>query len=432
MDDKTRAISLTPFQEDEGERAQRPSETRRRAHPAVRRIIATILVALAWGAYGHWQRNTLASEAQSEVLGFQPVVRVATVHRISDPLRLVLSGDVVAFEQARIISRATGYVSHRYVDIGSHVHAGDILARITAPELDQRLAQAKATLTQRQAVLAQVRADVTQAQSNKELADATYTRVAALVIQGAESAQRADQSRLSAVAQGAKVKSAEAAVDAAEASYVAQQDALHQMEELVGFEKVVAPFDGVITERRIDNGDLTAGDVSNGTSLFTLQRDDTVRVHVDVPQSDAVGLEDGLEAQITLPEMPDEVFTGVVARSAGSLNAASRTLSAEIDVHNDAHKLRPGQFVYVKLAVPSSGAGIIVPANAILFNGKGLRIATVVSGHRVKMRDITIYRDFGTTAELQNGLAGDEQVIVGPPANLEDGAIVRVAEEKPN
>jgi HlyD family secretion protein len=216
-------------------------------------------------------------------------------------------------------------------------------------------------------------------------------------------------------------------VAAARADYAAQLDTVRQVQEMVGFERVVAPFDGVITDRQVDAGDLTMGNSSSGTSMFTLQRDEIVRVHVDVPQSAAIALEEGLEAQITSPEMPNQVFTGRVTRSAGALTVASRTLSAEIDLYNDAHTLRPGQFVYVTLAIPRTRAAVVIPANAILFNGGGLRVATVGTDHAVKMHDITIYRDFGTTVELQEGLAGDERVIVNPPANLENGSVVRIA-----
>jgi len=434
MDEKTRDIP--PARLEEGGDEPQPTAAGGRnqgARPALLRVAAAIAAALAWGGYDHWQHYALARQTRADMIEFRPTVRVETVHRMSDPRELVLPGDVVAFEQARIFARVTGYVAQRYVDIGSHVHAGDFLARIAAPELDQQLAQTKATLNQRQAELSQVRAAVGQAQSNKDLADATYKRVSALVDQGWESAQNEDQTRLSAVAQGANVKSAEAAVDVAQANYRAQVDTLRQIEELVGFERVIAPFDGVITDRGIDTGDLTTGNASTGTSLFTVQRDDIVRVHVDVPQSAAGGLEDGLEAQITLPEMPDQVFAGKVARNARALNMASRTMSAEIDVRNDAHRLRPGQFVYVRFSVPRSDTGsLIVPANAIVFNGKGLRVATVGAGHQVRMHDITIYRDFGTTVELQSGLAGNERLIVNPPANLDEGAVVRIAGERAN
>ena len=166
--------------------------------------------------------------------------------------------------------------------------------------------------------------------------------------------------------------------------------------------------------------------------MFILQRDDTVRVHVDVPQSAAAGLEDGLSARVSVPEIPNQVFTGVLARSAGALSIASRTLSVEIDLHNDAHTLRPGQFVYVTFAIPRARPTVVVAASAILFNGKGLRVATVSTDHSVQMHAVTIARDFGTTAELREGLAGGERIIVNPPANLKEGAMVRIVEERPS
>jgi RND family efflux transporter MFP subunit len=229
------------------------------------------------------------------------------------------------------------------------------------------------------------------------------------------------------VAQGASLKSSQAGITVAQANYKAQLATVQQEQELTGYERVTAPFDGIVTERNVDVGDLISGTASGGTSMFTVQRDDVLRVHIDVPQSAAVGLVDGLDAEVTVPELPNQVFHGVVARNAGALNPTSRTMSAEVDVRNDAHLLHPGLFVNVTLGIPRAAPGIVVPANAILFDGQGVRVATITSGNTVKMRDVAIYRDFGTSVELRSGLDGDERVAVSPPANLEDGSAVEVA-----
>jgi HlyD family secretion protein len=411
--------------------SEEPSTDQGRYRPSRRPVLiigAIVAAAIAGGAYGKLRENAEAAEVQAQTLDFKPTVRVVAARRDADPLSLTLPGDVAAFDQATILARATGYVAERRVDIGSRVHAGDLLARIAAPDLDKQLAQAKATLDQREAELRQAEAMVNQAQSNKDLADVTNERIATLARQGWETKQSADQTRLALVAQDAGLKNSQAGVIVAQANYQAQLAAVQQEQELTGFERVIAPFDGIVTARNVDVGDLISGSASGGASMFTIQRDDMLRVHIDVPQSATVGLVDGLEAQVILPELPNQVFHGVVARNAGALNAASRTMSAEVDVRNDNHLLHPGMFVNVTVAIPRAAPGVVVPSNAILFNGQGLRVATIENGDTVKMRDVVIYRDFGTSVELRSGLSGDERIVVGPPANLEDGNPVRVAE----
>jgi HlyD family secretion protein len=404
----------------------------RRSGRSIWMIGMIIATAIGWGVYGKLRQSADAAEVQAQTLDFRPTVRVVAVDRNADPVKLTLPGDIEAFDEATIFARATGYIAERRADIGSRVHAGDLLARIAAPDLDKQLGQAQATLDQRQAELRQAEAAVNQAQSNKDLADVTNGRIATLARQGWETAQNADQTRLALAAQDANLKSSQAGVIVAQANYQAQLATVQQLQELTGFERVVAPFDGVVTARNVDVGDLISGSASGGASMFTIQHDDVLRVHIDVPQSATVGLVDGLEAQVVLPELPNQVFHGVVARNAGALNAASRTMSAEIDVRNDKHLLHPGMFVNVTLGVPRAAPAVVVPSNAILFNGQGLRVATIEKGDTVKMRDVAIYRDFGTSVELRSGLSGDERIIINPPANLEDGNTVRVAEGSDN
>ena len=347
---------------------------------------------------------------------------------MSGPIDLTLPGTTAPFDEARIFARATGYVAERRVDIGSRVRAGDLLARIAAPDLDQQLRQAEATLGQRAAALRQAAAAVNQAQSNKELANVTNGRTAVLAREGWDTQQSADQTRLGLAVQDANLISAQAGVTLAQANYQAQLATVQQLQELTGFEQVTAPFDGVVTVRNVDTGDLINGTASGGTAMFVLQNDDVLRVHIDVPQAAAVGLVDGLAAKVTLPEMADTVFQGTVARNAAALNTNTRTLPAEVDIKNDAHLLHPGLFVNVTVSVPRSSSDVVVPAGAILFNGEGLRVATIENGDTVKMHDVSIYRDFGTSVELRGDQLGGKRVAVDPPANLQDGAQVRVLE----
>jgi HlyD family secretion protein len=391
---------------------------------------AVVLAALAWGAYGHWQRDEAAIETQERTLNFIPQVRVAIAQEQRGPFVLSLPGSVSPFDEARIYARATGYIAERRVDIGSRVHAGDLLLRIAAPDLDQQLSEAQARLGQMRGALAQARAALLQARSDAALADVTNTRVSGLAGKGLESKQNADNARLGLAARLAAVTNAEAGVTVAEANVKAQEATVQRMLQLTQYEAVVAPFDGVITARNVDNGDLVRAD-SGGTPLFTTQRDDIVRVQVNVPQSGAVGLRDGLPAKVHVPELPGRTFEGKVARNSVALDTASRTMLAEVDVPNPDGALRPGLYVTVELAIPRPAPSVMIPAEALLFNEEGLRAATVDGTNRVHLHDVSIYRDYGTTVELREGLKGGERVVLTPPADIAEGQRVNVAAQPP-
>jgi HlyD family secretion protein len=394
-------------------------------------IVATALVAaLAWGAYGRWQRNAAAIETQQQILNFVPQVRVAIVKRQDGPVALTLPGTVLPFDRARIYARATGYVAERRVDIGTRVHAGDLLLRIAAPDLDQQLSEAQARLGQIEAALEQARAAAEQARSDAALADVTNSRTLRLATQGWESKQNADNTRLGLASKLAAVNNAEAGVKVAEANVRAQQATVQRLLQLTQYESVEAPFNGVVTARNVDNGDLVrADDNSGGTPLFALQRDDVVRVQVNVPQSGAVGLQDGLPAKVHVPELPGRTFEGKVARNSVALDAASRTMLAEVDVPNPDGALRSGLYVNVDFSIPRQAPTVVVPAEALLFNGDGLRVATVDDAGRVHLHNVSVYRDYGTTLELREGLEGDERVALTLPADIAEGQQVKVAPE---
>jgi HlyD family secretion protein len=398
-------------------------------------VVAVVLLALAWGAYGRWQRDTAAIETQQQTLNFVPEVRVTTVKRQAGPVVLTLPGTVLPFDRARIYARATGYVAERRVDIGSRVHAGDLLLRIAAPDLDQQLSEAEARLGQIQAAMEQARAGAEQARQDAALADVTNTRTSRLANQGWESKQNADNTRLGLASKLAGVANAEAGVKVAEANVRAQQATVQRLLQLTQYEKVEAPFNGVITARNVDNGDLVkADDNSGGTPLFTVQRDDVVRVQVNVPQSGAVGLQDGLPAKVHVPELPGRTFEGKVARNSVALDAASRTMVAEVDVPNPDEALRAGLYVNVDFSIPRQVPTVVVPTEALLFDANGLRVATVDDAGRVHMHNVSVYRDYGTTLELREGLQGGERVALTPPADVTDGqqvkAVMRPEDEK--
>ena len=195
---------------------------------------------------------------------------------------------------------------------------------------------------------------------------------------------------------------------------------------------MTAPFDGVITSRSVDTGDLVSADSNGaGNTLFTIVHDDVVRVQISVPQSGAIGIHDGLEAKVRVPELPDRVFTGKVARSAVALAQASRTMQVEVDVPNQDGTLRPGLYVTVEIEIPRAAPGVVVPSDAVVFNGQGLRVFVVGDGNVIHSHDIAIYRDFGTSVELSKGLSGGETVALSPPPTVEDGSKVDVPKDEP-
>jgi RND family efflux transporter MFP subunit len=401
------------------------------ARPPSRRlyflVAIAVLGALAWGAYGRWQQREAAIETQQQLADFVPELRVAMAIGQDGPAPLTLPGTVLPFDQARIFARATGYVAERHVDIGSRVREGDLLLRIAAPDLDHQLSEAEARLLQMEGTLDQAHAAAEQARSDAALADVTNTRTARLATQGWESKQNADSTRLGLASKLAAVNNAEAGVKVAEASIRAQEATVQRLRQLTQFERVEAPFNGVITARNVDNGDLVkADDNSGGTPLFAIQRDDIVRVQVNVPQSGAVGLQDGLSAEVHVPELPGRTFEGKVSRNSVALDAASRTMLAEVDVPNPDGALRPGFYVDVQFGIPRQVPTVLIPAEALLFNADGLRVAAVDDSGHVHLHKVSVYRDYGTKLELREGLKGGERVALSPPADIAEGQKVKV------
>src|SRR5208337_462927 len=282
---------------------------------------------------------------------------------------------------ANIYARASGYINKRYVDIGSRVKTGQLLVEITAPEVDDQIAQAEATLVQTKASLRQVSA-------NRELARVTNGRTTILVGEGWATKQQGDTDRLTYEAQ-------QHAAQVAEANIQAQQAQLNVLRQQKLYQQVVAPFDGVVTQRNIDVGSLVQADATSGTFMFALTQSDVMRVRLYVPQDAAIGVKPGVDAVVRVPEIPDHSFPGKVARIADALDPATRTLMTEIDVPNPDGELSPGTYCTVELKVPRRTPSLIVPAGAIVFDRDGLHVLVVEDGV-AHSRKITEIRDLGT------------------------------------
>lgn len=397
-------------------------------------IVPAVLVAglVGWGAWTHWSESNRATEVQQAAEDYKPTLRTTEAKLEDGPVNLTLPATTAPFDSARLYARATGYVAERRVDIGSRVKKGDLLLRIGAPDLNAQLVQAAAQLGQTRAALIQAQANVQSSQSTVDLARVTNGRTSTLANQGWETRQNADNTRANVQTGAAAVDASKAAVTVAEANVAAQFAAVQRLQALVGYLDVTAPFDGVVTSRSVDVGDLVSADSSGGTALFALQRTDILRIQVAVPQSGAVTMRDGLDAKVLVQELPGQEFKGTVSRNAVALDPASRSVAVEVDVPNGDGRLRPGLYVTVVISIPRERPGVVVPDEAVLFNGQGLRVAVVDKDDTVHMQDVTIARDFGTTVELRDGLNGGERVALSPPVDLVDKEKVKVQAPPPD
>ncbi len=390
-----------------------------------------VVVLIAIGVLGRIDTDR-AADATVALTDMTPTVAVQRAKREKGSVEVSLPGQTEAFDVASLYARATGYVAERRVDIGSRVRKGELLLRISAPDTDAQLAQAQAQVGQLQAALLQAQTSLKQANANHELAVVTSRRSTTLAKEGWTPFQTADNDSANKKVQSQSVASAQAGIAVAEANLQAQLATVQRLQALVGFERIVAPFDGVITERNVDVGDLLQADTtSSGTPLFTEASDDVLRANVYVPQSEAIGIRDGIEASVTLPELPKRVFKATVSRSAMAITDASRSMQTQIDIPNGQHLLRPGLYINIAFSVPRPHPVVSIPDAAVIFNGDGLQVAIVENG-RAKMRNVTIEHDLGTVAELSDGLQGGEEVIVSPPADLVDGEKVNVPGQKPH
>ena len=374
-------------------------------------VLLLLCAALGIGVWQHYRQHAQVMATAAQRRDFIPSVRTAPVRASDGTIAVTWPGTTEAFEQANIYARASGYISRRDADIGSHVKAGQLLVEITAPELEHQIAQAEATL-------AQTKATLQQAKANRDLAQVTWDRDNPLVQKGWVTPQQGDTDRLT-------LQAREAAVAVAEANITAQEAQLRVLNQQKAYQSVIAPFDGVITQRNIDIGSLVQADATSGTFLFTLMHSDVIRIQLYVPQDEAFGLSPGVDAVVRVPEMPGRDFPGTVTRIADALQPGTRTLLTEIDVPNPDHALSPGTYCTVELKIPRKTPSLIVPSEAIIFNRDGLSVAVVEDGI-ARIHALTVVRDFGTTVEVSAGVKDGDQVILNPPVDLADGHKVKV------
>ncbi len=364
--------------------------------------MAAVALAVTVAAGGIWLRVSHAHELKKDIESQHITVQIVRPQFGSSEQSLVLPGDVRADLDAPIYARVSGYLKAWHTDIGAHVKKGQLLGEIETPELDQQILRAQA--------------DVASAQSNWEIADVTAKRWQNLLATDSVSHQEADEKAANAKAKSDALNAARANLK----SLLAEQS----------FNRIVAPFDGVVTERNTDIGKLITPGSSSGQALFRVVDLRQLRVYVEVPQNDSYLIKPGMQVEVDFPERPGEHFSATVANTSNAIHETTRTSTVELHMDNRNGKLLPGSYAEVHFALAAQGDVCRVPASALLFRKEGLEVATVGPDNRVVLKPITIARDLGRAVEVATGLDPSDRIIDSPSDSIAQGDVVRVKEQE--
>jgi RND family efflux transporter MFP subunit len=391
-------------------------------------VLGLFLVLLTVGTVPRiWSKRELAVSAR-DVRNRIPTVYVIRPEPAVEA-GLSLPATTQAIQDSIIYARTSGYISKRYADIGDQVRAGQLLAEIASPEVDQQLSQARADLEQS-------RKNLDLQTANLELARVTMERYKLADTEGAVAKLLVDQNVTAH-------RTAQASVAAAEANVQSYLANVRRLEELTSFERVIAPFNGTVIQRNFDVGALiTAGSPVDNTAvapssvtgapngLFELAQIDVLRVFVNVPQPFAPNVKRGLPVQVSVRGQLTQPVTGTVTRTAGALDPGTRTLLTQVDIPNRSHGLMPGMFVYVTFKIAPSGTRWRVPASAVMFNAQGTRVVIVEEGNKLHFQQVVLGRDFGMSIDVQAGLHGTETIVKQPTVSLQEGQVVEPMESQ--
>ncbi|HEY7168798.1 MAG TPA: efflux RND transporter periplasmic adaptor subunit [Candidatus Binatia bacterium] len=377
------------------------------------------------------ERQLRASVKQSETA--LPVVRVAFPVRAPATTDLLLPGSIQAVQETAIYARVDGYLKRRLVTIGDHVQSGQTVAEIDTPELDQQLSQAKATLAQSVSALEQARATLQHTEAQLEYNRTTLARWRTMLDRQLVAQQDVDDRQVQVTSGQADVDAARANVSAAEANVGANKANVERLINLQSFQKVRAPFAGVITVRNVDAGALiSAGSGANNQPLFRMAQTDSLRIFVNVPQSFITAVASGLPVEIAIREFPQRSFTAAVASVAGALDPASRTLLTEVHMRNDREILRPGMYADVRFHLTRNDPPLIIPASALIIRGGSPRIAIVGPDNKARFQIVHLGRDYGATLEVTDGLTEKDRLVVAPSDDLQEGQVVKALSATPS
>lgn len=400
-------------------------------HPSRTAILAIFLMAMVLTVVAfvsgylplRKRRELIAGEAQEQAQALRRV-EVIQVGRSSDKSVIELPGSIQAITEAPILARADGYLARRMVDIGDRVRAGQSLAEIDAPEMDEQIRQAKANLLQAQAAVDQAAANYERGQADEDLAKVTAQRWSSLLAKGVVSRQENDRYQSEYRALTAATKALAKALAAQRSNVAAAEANLARLDKVQGYRLVKAPFDGVITLRDVDVGALVN---AGNTLLFRIAQIDTLRTYLNVPQANASEVRAGQPARLSVSNLPGRQFAGAVARTASALDPATRTLLVEVHVPNPGRVLLPGMYARVALTGARSNAPLQIPSDALIARGEGTEVATVRDGHTVHLQKIEVGRDYGDHIEVVGGLREGQTIIANPGDVVREGLQVQPA-----
>lgn len=429
-------------------------------------------LALPIGVVPRIFQNQELSENQKKIVDETPIVSVMKVRRAPATTNLSLPGSIEAITESEIFARTNGYVQQRFADIGDRVKTGQLLAKLQTPEVEESekeaqaqvlttiagKAQSEAEKERAQADLqraisqvSQAKANIVEAESDEKFALTTYKRWKFLGDDGAVSWQDVDEKEnkyktASAVKQAAldKLKAAESDVVAANAKLKAEFASVNLNAANVlasrarasrsslerSFQNVVSPFDGIVTQRNVDQGNLvTAGSENSKASLYKVARVDVVKVYIDIPQYAAVGVRSGQPVKVQLKEFPTRIFQGKITRTSVALDANARTLRTEVQINNSDMALAPGMYADVNIDVPNTANSYLIPANSLVSTGDGQKVALISEDKKIHFKSVVLGHDFGADIEVLAGLKNGESVVVNPRDTLKEGTRVAIAPE---
>jgi multidrug efflux pump subunit AcrA (membrane-fusion protein) len=422
-------------------------------------LIAGLLVAAILPRIARQKKITAAAQAIQDA---SPTVNVITAQQAPASSELELPGNIEAIQVAAVSAQTSGYLKRWYVDIGDRVQAGQLLAEIDTPEVDQELEQARSTLVQASAGLSQAEANLSQAVTNMDFARVSYERWKTLAEQHVVSDQDRDQMQAAYNAAKATVDAMQASINVAKATIAANEANVRRFLKLQGFKKVFAPFMGIITARNVEVGSLvnagggTSASATTGTTassattpgsgttptgtgaaaasggLFQIARIDTLRIFISVPQTFVNSIKPEQTTQIAVKEFPQQKFTGRVARTANALDPASRTLLTEVQTTNPDYKLLPGMYATVTFGVAQAEPQMRIPATALVIRADGPQVVTVTEDQKAHYQKVVIGRDYGGTLDIISGIEPGATLILNVPDDLQDGESVRVQPAQTN
>ena len=408
-------------------------------------LLGAVVVAIGLAGYlPRKAREESAAKAASEEKNSLPRVTTARVRQALQNTDVLLPGTLSPLTESSIYARAAGYVRKRYADIGDRVRAGQLMAELDAPELDEQVSQARAAVSQAQQQLSQARAALVQAQSQRDLAKVTAERYTNLLAKGAVARQDVDTQQSAYKTSDALVDAQQASIRAAEDNVRQAQANLERVLSLQDYKKVRAPFDGVVTARNVDVGALISASgagqgaspmnpgavqTASGNEMFRVAQIGIIRILINVPQSNAPGIYPGMPAELTVREFPDRKFAGKVTRTSNELDPNVRTLLVEVQVANQDGKLLPGMYAQIRFESHRDTPPFLVPGDTLIAGNNSIQVAALVAApdgaRRVHLLPVKIGRDFGAETEVLSGLVGNELVVVNPGDQVTEGALVK-------